>query len=374
MRRADWLIIVVPVVAMVALIWYQRAQQGARKLPTVSRAADGVGGGGASAKPGKESDKGAQGRGGKGGSGKGGAAGVGGDDDRAGSPYPPDNPFYLIRQFGWGSESTQFGHDVTKKPGEGPMAIAVESAGNLVVLDQVNHRVQRLDAAGRFVSTIKLDLATPQDLVANSLGLIGLLDRQARVVEILGRDDKPRNRLRIDDVPTGIFSDGNGFFLEDNPREVVALTDADGMIVADKEALPGRPMRSGKRLRAEIVDRSKAVVAVQVFTEKGEVVFSNPLRFSGYLLRLVLVDSDLLGNIYIGVEVGRQEKQPPFKVVEPKIVLTKILPNGVIGRSVELPSDPVLEESLRQFCVAADGTLYRAHLTADGVALESFHF
>src|SRR5262249_26111455 len=80
----------------------------------------------------------------------------------------------------WGSGPDQLGHD---RPEEGnpmgPMSLALDSRGRLLVLDGVNGRVVRRGPDGKVDKTIPIGVLEAHDLAVSADGATAVLDRYA---------------------------------------------------------------------------------------------------------------------------------------------------------------------------------------------------
>ncbi len=110
---------------------------------------------------------------------------------QAPSPQSPPTPgtakTAVVAELAWGSGESQLGrHRPQEASPEAPMSMAADILGNVVVLDQVNGRLVRLDSDGKVVATFPMTQQTPQDLVMARDGSLLVLDRlKDRTVAIL---------------------------------------------------------------------------------------------------------------------------------------------------------------------------------------------
>jgi hypothetical protein len=173
----------------------------------------------------------------------------------------------------WGSAAGQFGKvDDASRPG--PMSLAVGSAGELFVLDQVNRRISRFDRDGRVLAQIAIESETAEDLVVSGADVWVLyyepgVDHGYRLRR--HRDGGVVLDARLDrrlDLVTGLFASGEpsapDLWIEQRHEQQL-------QVVARGAALPtstrrplvdGRPdpTRPGTRLLASRAGANLAVV------------------------------------------------------------------------------------------------------------------
>ena len=115
--------------------------------------------------------------------GSGGAMAGGGGARRPQAPILPSTSMPIAgagRSFamiGYGSGPGQVGARAADESNpEGPMAILATSNG-LLVLDQVNARIQRFDKDGKPIGSIPIGPDTAQDIAVDDKGRVAVLDR-----------------------------------------------------------------------------------------------------------------------------------------------------------------------------------------------------
>jgi hypothetical protein len=291
---------------------------------------------------------------------------------------------HVLARASWGSGPAELGHrlDPESAP-EGPMSLTTDSRGDVWVLDQLNHRVQRWTSGGKRLAPIPIGGDTAQDLLAARDGRLLLLDRLGEQnVQLLDGAGKPLGdvALRGPKLPepggvTGLYTDDSGAaFAEREHGELVGVADADGRPLADRPTLPGRPRRDGRAfLRGAIVDRAAGTFAVRALDASGAPLWDATLAFGAPVLYIVLLDSDASGAAYAGARTGRESAQPPYAIVDERIELRSLDASGSARGALSLDATPAPEEIFREFTVADDGTLYRMRRTPDGILIESFH-
>jgi hypothetical protein len=292
---------------------------------------------------------------------------------------------HVLVRAGWGGGPDQLG----KKSGpesapEGPMSLIVDGQGNLYVLDEINHRIQRWSAAGARLAPIPIGGDTAQDLALGKNGAVALLDRLGeRNVQLIGSDGKPLGEVGLvgKNLPeggatTGLFADRDGnLWVEREHQELVKVADADGTSDPDRPTAPGRPSRDGRLyLSAQLGDRAAGTASVRGLDGDGNALWQVTVALGAPILYLTLLDSDAAGNVYLAGHTGRPGAQPPYPIVGENLVVVGLSPDGAARGLLTLPAGPPAAESFRELAVGDDGTLYRMTLGAAGVIVETFHF
>jgi hypothetical protein len=276
-----------------------------------------------------------------------------------------------------GSKMNQVGRDRPEEGNpEGPMSLAADRSGRVLVLDQVNGRVVRYGASGQPESAVKIDLLAAQDVVAAPDGSMAVLDRLAgKKVALYDAAGKPRGELPLTGpsleepgLVTGIFVDGDQVYAEKEHGPLVLLGDTSGRPANPRTELPGRPSRDGKSfLTAGITDGPTGRIYVSAMDRATrEHRFTRELRLGAPLRYLLLLDSDAKGTIYVAAQVEGEEDLE-------RILLHCLEPaRGAPAGSAELPASVLPEESFRDLTVPEEGGVLYAHRTAEGVSYERY--
>jgi hypothetical protein len=251
----------------------------------------------------------------------------------------------------------------------------------LWVLDQVNRRIQRWKD-GKVVGVVPIGGDTAQDFALGRGDTVVVLDRLGEQnLQLQHADGKT-----IGDVPlkgkgvtepggvTGLFTDREGnAYVEREHRTLLRIADANGTASTDRPTLPGRPRRDGRAfLNGAITDRGAGLVSVRAFDAAGTLLWETPVGMGAPVLHLVLLDSDLAGNVYVAGEVGRESPNPPYQLTDLKVVIVALAANGSLRATLTVDAAPAAEESFRPLAVGDDGTVYRMRRTAEGVVVEAF--
>jgi hypothetical protein len=255
------------------------------------------------------------------------------------------------------------------------MSMAADMLGNVVVLDQVNGRLFRLDPDGKVIGTFPVTQQTPQDIAMARDGTLLVLDRlRDKTVAILDPDTGAlRGELPVEgkNIPetglvTGTFVDGTSVYVEREHGALVRIGDTSGTADPERPELPGRPTRDGRSyVLASITDRNTGRLLVNaVDRQTGQHRYTREYRFGFPVMSITLLDSDLSGTLYLGV-AGELEPpgQPGIRVfcLEPR--------EGKVLGQTDLPLNTLPEETFRDFAVLDEGGLLYRHITDSGVTL-----
>ena len=299
-------------------------------------------------------------------------------------PSPPPStpmPAGVIAELAWGSGPSQLGRRRPQEGNpEGPMSLSVDARGRILVLDQVNGRLVRLDAKGGVLGTFPLTQQAPQDVTTARDGTLLVLDRLrgSNVVLLDPETGAPRGELPVagKGIPaaglvTGTFVDGDAVYVEREHDTLVRIGDTSGHVDTKRPEVPGRPTRDGSAyLRAGIVDRRSGRVFLERFDRQtGQLRDRREYSLDFPVMTLLLLDTDLSGTIYLGVmgelPAGKAEPAAELGVrvfcIEPQA--------GTLLGQTDLPVNRMPEETFRDFAVPDEGGVVYKYLTPDGVTL-----
>jgi hypothetical protein len=281
----------------------------------------------------------------------------------------------------WGSGPGAFGHtgEAEANP-EGPMAVAVTSAGRVDVLDPRNGRVLRF-VDGRVVGAVGPIGEATQDLAHTADGRVVTLDRLgAATVTVFDREGHPRATIPLRGGPvteggavTAVFADADGVYVEHAHREVVRVADADGREDPARPTLWGRPSRDGAQLlRAAIEDRARGTVRVTVASrENGAVDWSSVVPLGASVLHLVMLDGDHGGRVYVAAVVGVFAAEV---LRDPALVVLRLDRAGAVDGALRLPPLAGGDEVFRPVCIDDAGAVYVMDLGAEGLTVRRYTF
>lgn len=284
----------------------------------------------------------------------------------------------------WGSGLGSFGSVPAQESNpEGPMAIVGAAAGELLVVDQQNLRVQVFED-GRVVRSFDVT-DTTQDLALTRDGGAVALDRLAdRSVKLYGEDGKLKNEIPIagEKIPepglvTGVFTDDEGIWVEREHGSTVRIAGPDGVVDDARPELPGRPTRDGRGvLAATVTDRARGLMAVTMFERANlEHRWSRAIEFRAPLLYVVALDSDRQGRVYLAVLVGREREVEPFDIYDEGLVIVCLAAEtGASVGTIETGPLGGGNETLRPVSVDDAGTVYVLRQDAEGAEVRQFRF
>lgn len=291
---------------------------------------------------------------------------------------PPSLSPEVIARLSWGSGPSELGRTRPQEGNpEGPMSLAVDARGDILVLDQLNSRILRLSPRGKVLGTLPTHLRAPQALTVAGDGTLLLLDRllDRSVARLEPDTGKLLTKLPVQgkgvpeaDLVTGLFSFEGSVYVEREHEELVRLDDPSAKADLPPRQLPGRPTADDRAfLRANILDRPNGRLQLTVIDRA-----TNQPRYTrdyslGFPLRTIrLLDSDRAGTLYLGV-VGMFSSQPGLRIycIDER--------EGTLLGHTELPLNTLPEETFSDFAVPGTGGVIYKHLTESGVTLLRAH-
>jgi hypothetical protein len=282
----------------------------------------------------------------------------------------------IVFRAAWGSGPAELGHSRPQEGNpEGPMSFAVDRSGRVLVLDQVNSRVQ-VFAGGTFAPSVPLPADTFQDIDVGPRGDLVLLDRLARqAVVFAGAGGAVAHEVALAGagVPegggvTGLFERDDGTWVEVEHRDLVRVANAGGRADPNRPTLPGRPTGDGRAfLRAALDGREAAVVLrrardADAFSPLARVPFPAPI------LHLTALESDARGRIFLAASLVRRPADEGSRPDEAE-VLAILGPDGAELGRVTLPPRLGPEEFYRPVRLGADGNVYQLSWDESGVTM-----
>jgi len=348
-RRGVWVVVAIVVVAIAALVWWGRpaARRGdeakTKSSATPTSSSSSLAANGPDAPTSTPTTSGA-------------------------SPAPTTNVF---SKEAWGSGRDELGRlKANESNPEAPMSLAVGPNGEVVVLDQVNGRLVKLDAKGKVIDTVRTTLSAPQDVAVASDGTTAVLDRLGdRTVQIVGPDGKVVGALPIEGkgVPeggavTGVFVDGNDVYVEREHQQLVLVGDTNGVPSSARTEIPGRPTRDGKSFLNAWIDTPPTEAFYVTSTQRDPQVhrFTRQVQLASKVVGLVLLDADRAGVIYVGAldETFDGGTEVTLVCLEP-------LHGEILGEST-LPTSDMPEDTFRTMVVLDGGGVLYAMPTPAG--------
>jgi hypothetical protein len=280
-------------------------------------------------------------------------------------------------RLGWGEGPDQAGRARPQEANpEGPMSLTADRQGNVLLLDQVNGRLLRLDRDGAPSGTIALPVRAAQDVQVGPGGEVVVLDRLGdRTVAILSPEGVIQGELPVEGtgIPeggavSGLFLDGDEVYLERAHGPLVRVGNLAGISDPQRAEVPGRPSRDGTMyVSAGIIDApaGRAYVAA-VERESHTQRFTRELRLGAPILTLLGLDTDRSGIVYLAALVITAPEPEPTRVV--RLVCLDPRDGAPLG-SRDLPASELPEETFRQLTVLDEGGVLYAHKTEEGLTL-----
>ena len=187
---------------------------------------------------------------------------------------------------------------------EGPAALTVTADGTIVILDGVDHVLERLDPDGRILPSVPLPGPGFEDLVALPSGDLLLLDRllQRRLVQVDAQGGLVAAWPLPMDPEPGLATAllwSEGAFVEYEHGSSLPILDRTLRAVADPPPHAGRP-DAGGAVRAR---RSGTRFVTLVVTTQGR-SREAAVAFSADLLRLLGVERRPEGGVFLLAELA----------------------------------------------------------------------
>jgi hypothetical protein len=257
---------------------------------------------------------------------------------------------------------------------EGPESFTLLPDGSVLVLDQVNQRVLRVEADGRVTGTIELPASTFEDIEQFEGRAVLVLDRLVgRVLRVMDMQGEP-----LVDVPlegTGIEHGGSitavlprpdGVWLEVDHRHSVRVLDRE-LRPCQRQVILGRPIADAQSLRGELDDDGGVRISTgrRVDREPARTV---TLRADAPIERIVWLDTDARGRVYVVLHEVRRSDVSPFGVENERYLMVVL--DGQLSEIDRVPSSWVRTEvdQMTEFRVG-DGNLWQMAFTTEGVLL-----
>ncbi len=267
----------------------------------------------------------------------------------------------------WGGGLGELGRERPQEGNaEGPMSFAPAGDG-YVVVDQVNGRLSKYDAKGRFERAQDIP-KTVQDVAVTKDGTTVLLDRLAEkkltLLDPRGKKfaELPLTHPKLGEtgLSTGVFVDGKDVYVEKEHGVLLHVGTTDGQPAEEGKELSGRPSKDGALLlTAGLSSPNEGKAYLNAFDrQSGSLRFARALAFPRPSAAIVLLDSDLKGTLYLGVAAGAEPVA--------HVACLDSTDGHVLGRTV-LPLSTTPEESFRDFSVTADGNIVFALRTEERV-------
>ncbi len=271
----------------------------------------------------------------------------------------------VVASFGWGSGEGQLGRD---RPQEGnpeaPMSLATGTNGEVVIVDQVNRRLVKVDRQGKALGTVPLTVQAAQDVAIAKDGTTVVLDRLVdHSIALLGPDGKPRGELpllgkglREGGASTGVFTDGNDIYVEREHGDLVKVGDTSGTRDDTRGEAPGRPSRDGQSWLSAMIGSAPTgqVLVTSIDKQTRDHRFTRQLVLGPPVVSLLLLDSDRSGVIYLAGLVAAPGSSEQARSYVISLLCLDPLDGRPLGRAT-LPPNAGGDETFRQFTVPDEG-------------------
>lgn len=357
-RKWKLLAAVVPLLAVVALLWLLVGSEGAvRSTDETGRASGPVD---SPARPG--------------------AAPVAGAPAREPAPAPGQGTEAFDEVFfaPWGAGPGELGRrEADESAPEGPMSFVVDAWGRVLVLDQVNERIQIFEE-GRTPRSIPLPADSYQDIGVDRDGNPVLLDRLVRrSVETLGPGGTTLTApLEGGGIPEGggttaMFVRDDGVWVEVEHGRLVRVADAAGRPDPERPAVPGRFSADGRWLLSAAREGHQAAVVLARPATEPETsprLFAH-VRFGLPVLYLRALESDPAGRVLLAAHLARFRPTRPFDVIEQRLEIVLLAPDGHEADRLRLPVSRGALDRFRSLFVGPDGLLYHFYFDETGASL-----
>ncbi|MBL8635031.1 MAG: hypothetical protein JNM40_17520 [Myxococcales bacterium] len=288
----------------------------------------------------------------------------------------------VVVKGGWGGGLGQFGHKrAAESSPEGPMALSVAPDGSVLIVDQINRRIERY-RDGKPLSTTPIGGDTVQDLALLPEGRLAVLDRFVdKGVQIYDSDGKLLNDVALFGQHelgslTGVFADARGVYVEREHGLLLRITDASGNRVTGERELPGRPSRDGQLvIAAALLERQSGQFLVRAIDRvKGSSVWERVIQLPTPILHMVMLDSDRQGRIYAAAVTALEEQVPPYRLTDEALIAVQLGRDGTERGRLKLPPLHGSDESFRPVTVDDDGRLYVMRSSESGLTVTRYMF
>ncbi len=263
------------------------------------------------------------------------------------------------------------------------MSLALDTHGNVTVLDQVNDRVVKLDKTGKVIGSSPLTVQGAQDLAIAADGTTLVLDRVIdKSVAVIGADGKLIGELPLEGknleeggAATGVFIDGEDVYVEREHADLVKIGTTKGKADTERAEVPGRVSRDGTAyLTAGVAVKGEDRVYVAAIEKASKLQrFQREYRLGMPVLGLMLLDTDRSGVIYLGALTMVAVPGKPEAEGRPMVLLLCLDPldGRPLGRA-ELPANVNADETFRELVVQDEGGVLFLHRTEEKAQLQRY--
>lgn len=284
----------------------------------------------------------------------------------------------VVAKFGWGSGPDQLGRNRPENGNpEGPMSLAVAPGGEVVVLDQVNERLLKLDKNGKMLSSTPLPVRGAQDVAVAKDGTALVLDRSLdKSVALVGPDGKVTGTLAVEGggIPeggavTGVFSDGKDVYVEREHADQVKIGTTSGQAAATRDEVPGRLSKDGTVYLTAGISQPGApgVYLMAIEAQSRQPRFSQQYQLAAPVLALTLLDTDRSGIIYLAALLEPAEGA--------QAMMSLMCLDPLDGRPLgvtQIPASSDADETFRELTVGEEGGVLYLYRSEQGAELQRY--
>jgi hypothetical protein len=290
------------------------------------------------------------------------------------SKSQPSAPGVLLRA-AWGSELGSFGEDTAEEGNSaGPMSLAYDAAKNeLLILDQLNARIQRLNASGQVLGELKIPEGPAQDLAVLPVGQrIAVLYRFVREsLVVLDGAGKIVEEVKL--VGAGIPHPSSVLGLYVTEEGLWAKAEGVSVLLLGPEgaALSHRVLEQGTVQGKSLYKVAHAGTEVGIFAEPRHTATGlrkAALRYDTPVSAVTGFQVDGAGHVFV-VTLHREEGE---EGIRSRTLLKVLSPELKLLRTEELPKPHGSREIFRSTEPGPDGQLYYLRLTSDGIELSRY--
>lgn len=300
----------------------------------------------------------------------------------SGSPTGKQENRQVVLKAPWGDQAGALGKSQpSEAAAEGPKSFAVDRAGRLYVLDQINGRISIFPPGGGEPTIMPLSSGRFEDIDVDEQGNPVLLDRSGDgTVAMLDASGNVKAEVGL--LGEGVTEAGgvtslhvrkDGVWVEYEHTDLVRVADASGAAQRTRATLPGRPTSDGAlALRAQLApDRRKALVFSQsVAAPDSAASLLAEIAFETPIATITALETDSRGRVYLAAHLLRESEQAPGEIVEESQVLVVLSAGGgELGR-IGLATPHGWLEQFRPIRIGPDGAIYHLYATDEGAFME----